>query len=81
MHRVELKEGIPNLQAFGFGMFLMHRVELKARRDYKSHPKSQVPNAPCGVESLCFGVDLLILVLFLMYRVELKDQRQHARHR
>ena len=36
------------------GLFLMHRVELKAvsiRIYLSDHPF--VPNAPCGVESVC----------------------------
>ena len=36
----------------------------------------EVPNAPCGVESLRIGVDIPQLSWFLMHRVELKERKE-----
>jgi hypothetical protein len=51
MHRVELKAAFP-FWRLAFRVFLMHRVELKVI-DYRQYVLkfSDVPNAPCGVES------------------------------
>ena len=51
MHRVELKEGYLPRTLLGFWMFLMHRVELKGGLFSSIQLATQVPNAPCGVES------------------------------
>ena len=50
----------------------MHRVELKADIHPEANAKQDVPNAPCGVESLIFSQARLLSALFLMHRVELK---------
>ncbi len=53
--------------------FLMHRVELKEKPLQKYPPlHQQVPNAPCGVESLAIVLVIFTTFLFLMHRVELK---------
>ncbi len=51
----------------------MHRVELKDFQLSYADLIWDVPNAPCGVESLPFGLRLAPFPLFLMHRVELKD--------
>ena len=57
MHRVELKVEWHEMNLPSKGMFLMHRVELKALYSLVvKHFRDIVPNAPCGVErtsSLC----------------------------
>ena len=64
MHRVELKATQePPPATSSLTEFLMHRVELKAYFfAFDRHKSIQVPNAPCGVESLCR--DVLKYVLF-----------------
>ena len=52
MYRVELK-GTPNtIEIILVLTFLMYRVELKAKLHTLPPLKPQVPNVPCGVESL-----------------------------
>ena len=50
----------------------MHRVELKASLMVVSPIASNVPNAPCGVESRSVLGKGFSLKEFLMHRVELK---------
>ncbi len=54
MHRVELKVSWTVSFITEKDKFLMHRVELKdpPYAYISSSAKLQVPNAPCGVESL-----------------------------
>ncbi len=77
MHRVELKGGLLEKVLKEFMKFLMHRVELKVDCK-KQHPllPTQVPNAPCGVESSTSPTKrALNSALFLMHRVELKAEK------
>ena len=56
-------------------MFLMYRVELKVPLSWPKPPSRvlwQVPNVPCGVESMAGNVQPITGMVFLMYRVELK---------
>ena len=74
MHRVELKAAdflgdleLPSIE------FLMHRVELKVNEPLQNrNHKLNVPNAPCGVESISSVSNGIKTTLFLMHRVELK---------
>ena len=50
----------------------MHRVELKAVAHLSIEGIFQVPNAPCGVESISTEIVLFNGTPFLMHRVELK---------
>ena len=51
----------------------MHRVELKEESsEEQPATKTEVPNAPCGVESYIDIPLLTIQAQFLMHRVELK---------
>ena len=50
----------------------MHRVELKEEKGKVKPPFKEVPNAPCGVESLWLDSEFHCPVKFLMHRVELK---------
>ena len=59
MHRVELKEISCFTSNASLQKFLMHRVELKVGSTSLTHPRSNVPNAPCGVESMA-GFHLLL---------------------
>ena len=57
------------------GLFLMHRVELKAVTFASVLlARANVPNAPCGVERLFAVVGCGCWRKFLMHRVELKDE-------
>ena len=73
MHRVELKVknqyGLKPKDA----MFLMHRVELKVPLSRKiARMRTNVPNAPCGVERQNCRLASVFRQRFLMHRVELK---------
>ncbi len=52
--------------------FLMHRVELKVKKDEIQTLRILVPNAPCGVERQCSSKVASSFKGFLMHRVELK---------
>ena len=53
MHRVELKVRTGKVFSTFFSLFLMHRVELKgAFAGCRVVSADDVPNAPCGVESV-----------------------------
>ncbi len=52
MHRVELKAMNCDNILNPSWVFLMHRVELKGQGEGERRVKTEVPNAPCGVESL-----------------------------